>query len=380
MSSATNAIAPGSGDVYYTGKYWNDFVDAQKEINRRATGDPTLLWYDHFFRTHKKFKKVLMLNCGNGWPEREMLDKGYLEGAEVIGVDYSKDLLAEARDKAKGLPFRYYYMDINEDEFPEDGFDLVINHAAAHHIAKLDKVFQQLVSIMKPNGLFLNYDYVGAHRNQYPLEQWQQVFELNRTLSPTARQYLSYPHLPTMLATDPSEAVHSELIIPTMKRYFSFQSYTPIGGALAYPILTHNEALQKASRTVVKTAIHKIMTADAAYLAKDHEHTMFAYWVAKPSKTILSDTKTIEAYKKDESKREKIAAKNNGYYYNLSLVQTLYLELDELRITKQHKESTIQELQQKIHNLEQQLNAQKSRPRYHPRRIAGKAKRTITRR
>jgi len=347
-------IAPETGRVYYSGLYWNDFPIARAEINRRATGDPSLGWYDHFFRSQKrKFKKVLMLNCGNGWVEREMYGKGYI--TELVGVDFSEDLLSHARREAHDLPLRYYKMDINSAGFPEDGFDLVINHAAGHHIANINKVFCELLRVMTKDGVFLNYDYIGPHRNQYPIEQWHAAHVLNLTLPANVRQIMSYPHLPTMLVTDPSEAVHSELIMPVMRRYFDLEFFEPVGGALAYILLTHNQAIQKASKRDVNKAVTAIMSADDAYHAAHPAHSMFAYWTGRPRASVLRSTKKLAAYQQEEDAREERAARQGGEYYPHNLIQDLYLELDELRIAKQHKEATIGELQQENDRLRGQL-------------------------
>jgi SAM-dependent methyltransferase len=377
MSEGIGVIAPSTGKVYYTGKYWNDFPDAVAEINRRATGDPKTVWYDHFFKNQKRqFKKVLFINCGNGWPEREMYEKGYLNG-EVVGVDYADDLLEEAREKAGNLPFRYYKMDINTAKFPEEGFDLVINHAAGHHIANVNKVFAELMRIMTDDGVFLNYDYVGPHRNQYHIHQWHAAHELNQTLPEHVRQTMSYPHLPTMLVTDPSEAVHAELILPVMRRYFDFDFFKPVGGAVAYLLLTHNEAIQKAPKKDVTKTVKAIMQADDEYHETHPEHTMFAYWAGRPRKAELQNEKKLRDFQKEEDEREKLAKKRDGHYYDLNLIQQLYLELDELRITKQHKESTIRELQKENEELRKQLHLRKS-PTEKAAHLLRRAKRKLT--
>ena len=54
---------------------------------------------------------------------------------------------------------------------------------------------------------------------------------------------MSYPHLPTMLHDDPTEAIHSELIVETLQRYFHVERFVPLGGAIAYPLLTFNARL-----------------------------------------------------------------------------------------------------------------------------------------
>jgi SAM-dependent methyltransferase len=380
MNEGMGVIAPGTGKVYYTGKYWNDFPAAVAEINRRATGDPKTVWYDHFFKNQgHKFNKVLMLNCGNGWVEREMHDKGYF-GGEVVGVDFADDLLEEARQKASKLPFRYYKMDINTAKFPEGDFDLVINHAAGHHIAKVNKVFTELLRIMTGDGVFLNYDYVGPHRNQYPIDQWHAAHQLNQTLPNHVRQALSYPHLPTMLVTDPSEAIHAELILPVMRRYFDFDFFKPVGGALAYLLLTHNQAIQKASKPDVLKTVKAIMAADGTYHDQHPEHTMFAYWAGKPRKAELKNTEKLRDYQKEEDEREKRAAQQGGHYYDLNLIQQLYQELDDLRIAKQHKQSTIEELQKENDALRAEIQKLQDRTvRRRAARLMHRAKHTIAR-
>jgi SAM-dependent methyltransferase len=368
MKNVPRVIAANDSSVYYTGNYWNDFPYVQKQINIRATGDPKTTWYEDFFKRYKKpFNKALILNCGNGWVERKLYESGYIK--EVVGVDYSNKLLDEARKNSKGLPFRYYKMDINVANFTEKDFDLVINHAAVHHIARLDKVLRSILRTMTDNGVFVNYDYIGAHRNQYNLMDWEASYKLNQSLLPSCQQDMSYPHLPTMLATDPSEAVHAELILLTMKRYFKTLFYKPLGGALAYPILTHNKNIQKSSLADVKKTLGAIMEADSAYLTEHPSSSLFAYWAVSPKKSALQDKKLLAEYSKQEARREKYAVKNNGHYYQLTFIQQLYTELEELRIAKQHKQSYIEELQKKISELE-----------YVPRRtLRTKAKHAVAR-
>ena len=42
--------------------------------------------------------RALILNCGNGWVEREMVSANVM--AEAVGIDYSEALLDEARQAA----------------------------------------------------------------------------------------------------------------------------------------------------------------------------------------------------------------------------------------------------------------------------------------
>jgi hypothetical protein len=87
----------------------------------------------------------------------------------------------------------------------------------------------------------VNWDYVGAHRNQYDAGSWEAAWAVNERLPIALQAELHYPHLPAMLIGDPTEAVHSELIRPVMSRYFELEIDRPLGGALAYPLLTFND-------------------------------------------------------------------------------------------------------------------------------------------
>ena len=57
--------------------------------------------------TGRVFQRALILNCGNGWVERVLVEHGLVR--EAVGIDYSTDLLEEARAaaSASGLPLTY---------------------------------------------------------------------------------------------------------------------------------------------------------------------------------------------------------------------------------------------------------------------------------
>ena len=234
-------------EVYYRGRYWNDYDIVVRKINERICGDPALMWYEHFAKeSSRTFECALILNCGNGWVERELLNSGLI--LRAVGIDYAEDLLAEARDAAarENLPLTYEQANVNAGTFPAQEFDLVVNHAAAHHIAAIDRVFREVCRLLPEDGWFVSFDYIGPHRNQYRPSAWEAAWQLNEKIPSALRQDLRYPHLPTMLADDPTEAIHSELIVETFHRYFTVGQFTPLGGAIAYPLLTHNSKMWEA--------------------------------------------------------------------------------------------------------------------------------------
>jgi SAM-dependent methyltransferase len=318
--------------VYYHSGYWNDLAAVQRYMNRRASGDPAVSWSEHLAAsTGRTFAKALVLNCGNGWVERGLVAAGLVK--EAVGVDYAEDLLVSARAEAAkaGLPLRYAQLDTNTAAWPEDGFDLVINHAAGHHVAYVDKVFRSIAELLPEDGLFVSFDYLGAHRNQYPTAQWEAAFAANEALPAELRADLGYPHLPTMLVSDPTEAIHAELILPTLRRYFEIDYFRALGGGVAYPVLTFNQAIFARPETdpEVAAAIEQVLAADAAYTDADPEaNTLFGYVIGRPRKPALADTAQLAGWTAAEQERERLAAADGGRYYPDTMLAVLYERLD----------------------------------------------------
>ena len=330
--AASGPVATDSS-VYYQSGYWNDLTLVQAHLNRRATGDPEVSWSEHLARsTGRTFAKALVLNCGNGWVERGLVTAGLVK--EAVGVDYAEDLLVTARaeaDKA-GLPLRYHQLDTNSARWPEGGFDLVINHAAGHHVAYLDRVFRSIAEMLPDDGLFVSYDYLGAHRNQYPTAQWEAAWRANQTLPAEFRHDMVYPHLPTMLVSDPTEAIHAELIMPVLRRYFEVEHFRALGGGVAYPVLTFNRAVFSRPQEEVAPVVEQVLAADEAWTDADPEgRTLFGYVVARPRRSALSDAEQLAVWTAEEDHREQLATSAGGRYYPDTFLSGLYEELDQAK-------------------------------------------------
>ena len=163
--------------------------------------------------------------------------------------------------------------------------------------------------------MFASYDYIGPHRNQYPYEMWSAVATLNDSLPPQFRKELVYPHLPTMLATDPTEGIHSELIIEVMARYFDSHAFQAIGGALAYDLLNFNDAVHQASPEERAQVLETILAADEAFADSSSGRPMFAFFYGTPRKPVLDDVAQLAEWAAEEDEREARAARADGEYY-----------------------------------------------------------------
>lgn len=330
--SKSISTTPITSDVYYKGIYWNDYNLVREMINQKISGQKNINWVRYFKERYaqNKFNNALFLNCGNGWVERELYENGVF--SKGIGIDFSESLLEIAKVEADKIhmPVCYISMDINSADLFGEKFDLIVNHAACHHIAYINKIMYMLSKIISDDGIFVNFDYVGPHRNQYSFSQWIAVWILNKRLPSSLQKnlFFDYPHLPTMIATDPSEAIHSELILETTNRYFDFLEHKHLGGSLAYPLLTHNENFSRASKSEKDKWIRFILYKDCKY-TRNSGISMFDFFVCKRKLASRISKADVANYQHLENLRETNSKKNNGRYYNLTSFQKSMIGLQK---------------------------------------------------
>ncbi len=217
----------------------------------------------------------------------------------------------------------------------------------------IDRVFREICRLLPEHGWFLSFDYVGPHRNQYSSEAWERAWEVNNLLPPDLRQVMkmAYPNLPIMVQVDPTEAVHSELIVDTLHRYFDVERFVPLGGAIAYPILTHNEALFALADNSEQTRwVQEVLQADREFLSEHPNSSLFAYIAAKPKKAVFEKPDVLADWEQEEHDREEGAQRNGGEYYPHTALQDAYI-----RVVAEAAEST--QLRNRATVLQDQLDA-----------------------
>ena len=345
------------GHDYYTGYFWNGLPLVQAYLQQRISGDPEVNWPEHFARTvGRTFDRAFILGCGDGRIERHLVDAGLV--ASAVGVDADEAVLEQARAAVAGRSISYLAMDFN-DELPDGPFDLVVNHAAAHHVTYVDRVFRGMCERLEHDGWLVAYDYVGPHRNQVPAAPWFRSVEVNAQLPDDLQKDMlfAYPHLPTMIAVDPTEAVHSELVPDVMRRYFDVVDDIGLGGTVAYQLLTHNEALHTADPEVRDAATAIVLAADDEYLRAHPESTFFSYVTARPNHASLDDTEQLARWTAEEDARERDAAANGGEYYEHELLAELYMEMERRRVTAVRAQEQLGYVQQTGATSQQTLDA-----------------------
>jgi len=231
---------PPADKNYYRDTYWNDLPAAQAHLNSIVSGSRDMDWMQYVKARYapRPFKKGLAIGCGDGHIERQMLDAGI--AAAFDAFDCSEHSVEHAIRERGGRPITYQVATFDEFQ-PEGSYDLIVNVAALHHVDNLEQLLKKLHAALLPEGIFVNYDYIGPNRNQYTDEHLRLMEEANRRLPERFRS--KHPlRLPVgdFIRGDITEAIHAFEILPAFREFFEIIEYRELGGGLAYQILWNN--------------------------------------------------------------------------------------------------------------------------------------------
>lgn len=99
-----------------------------------------------------KGKKVLDLGCGYGWHCEYAARMG---AAAVLGIDSSEKMIAKAVSVNSDEKIKYKVCGVEEYDYPENTYDLVISNLVLHYIEDLEKVYRNVHKTLKQGGCFL---------------------------------------------------------------------------------------------------------------------------------------------------------------------------------------------------------------------------------
>ena len=96
--------------------------------------------------------EFLDVGCGTGEDAVEMARR--LEGGEVVGADFSREMVAEAERRAKGLslPIRFQQADIHDLPFDDHSFDAVRIDRVLHFLPDPGMAMAEIVRVTAPGG------------------------------------------------------------------------------------------------------------------------------------------------------------------------------------------------------------------------------------
>lgn len=132
----------------------NNFFSAYERMPRSVQGlDAAGEW--HILKEmipDLQNKSVLDLGCGFGWHCRYAREQ---EASSVIGVDISEKMLQKARGMTDDSAISYIKMPIEDINFSEAQFDVVISSLAFHYIKSFEAICKKVYHCLKSGGSFV---------------------------------------------------------------------------------------------------------------------------------------------------------------------------------------------------------------------------------
>ncbi|MFD1466858.1 class I SAM-dependent methyltransferase [Hymenobacter caeli] len=148
---------PTIADAY---DQWADQYDTNQNKTRDLEGHALRTLLDSLERP---LASVLEIGCGTGKNSEWLVTRAQ----QVVGVDFSLEMLARAQAKVQAENIRFEFADITEPwEFTDQKFDLITFSLVLEHVEDLRFVFAQTLAHAKPGGLV----YVGE---LHPFKQYQ---------------------------------------------------------------------------------------------------------------------------------------------------------------------------------------------------------------
>ncbi len=99
-----------------------------------------------------KGKKVLDLGCGFGWHCRYAIENG---AASVVGIDLSERMLARAAEINSLEGIQYERKALEDVDYPDEQFDLVLSSLTLHYIESFDALAQNIHRWLATGGRFV---------------------------------------------------------------------------------------------------------------------------------------------------------------------------------------------------------------------------------
>lgn len=228
---------------------WMAHPRVMARLHQKATGKEGMDVYIHLKDTLTRLgwqlpvPRMVSLGCGFGALERGFAQIGL--ASRIDGYDIAEGAIAGARTCAAEMgldQLHYHVADLERLELPEASCDLVVGFQSIHHVNDLDRLFGMVRRALRPGGIFHLHEYVGPDRFQWTDAQLTHMNAFLQTLperyhrlpNGALRGPRERPRAADVIACDPSEAIRSSQIIPTLQRHFRVLDRRDLGGALLH--------------------------------------------------------------------------------------------------------------------------------------------------
>lgn len=219
--------------------------------NEKCTGDKKLEYEDYFvdkYLTNKSGLRMLSIGCGTGARERKYAK--YPNFSLIEGIDLADKQIDEAKRTANELNLnniKYYSADFVNHDFEKAAYDVILFNSSLHHFDNIDRLLEFKVKpLLKNEGYLVIFEFVGPTRLQWTNEQLDFSNMLLAEMPPKYKKRFNStrlkkkvyrPGLWRMLAVDPSEAIDSDKIVPSLHKHFKIIEEKQVGWNILHILL-----------------------------------------------------------------------------------------------------------------------------------------------
>lgn len=271
---------------------WMSHPSVRSRINERITGNPNrwpMDWLGELLSPLLPLKEVVSVGCGVGNLERDLVRRKIAE--TVIGIDSVASAVESARAaaEAEGMQKQITYLVADAQQYlrQQNGLDGIFFHASLHHFERPRDILDSCSRALQPKGILYLDEYVGPSRHEW---RWRALALLNLVyyLLPQSVRRVRVIRKPVN-RDDPSEAVSSSDIVPSVEAHFTILHKKNYGGNLLsvlYPNLRRLEGQDAASKSeVFDAAINFLLDLEDVLLRNRSITTARSYYtmiVASP--------------------------------------------------------------------------------------------------
>lgn len=277
----------------FISSYFWSIPKVQDRWNLLITGDKNKNYLDFLSQDFLKEKKDLkLLSLGSGICNREIeLAKNNTIFKEIVCVDIADNLLQIAAKSAKEnklTNITFLAENIDNFNFKENDYDIIFFKSSLHHFKNIDTFLSgKIKQTLKPNGLLIINEFVGATRHQFSKNQINAINDAIAIIPKKFRirfkskfyknRYRGVGLL-RMIMADPSECIDSSSIMPSIHKNYKTIIEKPYGGNVLMSALrdiSHHFFELDQEKEIV---LNKLFLLEDSYLENNQSDFVFGIY------------------------------------------------------------------------------------------------------
>lgn len=275
-------------------RFW-DVPAVHRRANRLLTDDPNVDYITYLARKYLTSRGPLIglsLGCGIGLKELTWAGRCNITRLDAYDLSAPRIAAAQEQARARGMTQVHFHVgDIYQIDWPLQHYDVVFSDQAMHHCSPLEPLCANIRRALKPDGYLIVSEYVGPARFQWTDRQIEVVNGLLAILPQRYRtqwedraikKRLHRPSRLRMILADPSEAVESDKIIPTLERHFEIVERRDYGGTIIHPLFADIAANFQGDDPETQRLIDLCFQVEDTLLALHDVPSDFALLICQP--------------------------------------------------------------------------------------------------